>query len=305
MRWTNAQALAVRWPQGGDFSPDEPGFLDRRRQRIESMRQVQHLQSQLQQIQQLRTQHLTQLQQMRQNQLLRQQEEYDLLRLMQQGLTGSGRQQPSSATSSTSPAGGQYLSLPPLSLADLSSSPSSSSPTTLQHTDPSSSSIISLTPTALYLPLPPDLNRAFPCSSSSTSCPPHKPVYILSCSSCNLALSDRGMKASLLLRPNIALFSSDALPDNIGVLYLDGKDEDVWWKKGSTEKTAAAMVGGGGRAVRARTCDCLTQGMGCLGCGTVVGYHIVSPCERCTASDKRKSSNGHRVSLCLLSLLPE
>jgi hypothetical protein len=113
------------------------------------------------------------------------------------------------------------------------------------------------------------------------------------------------MKASLLLRPNIALFSSDALPDNIGVLYLDGKDEDVWWKKGSTEKTAAAMVGGGGRAVRARTCDCLTQGMGCLGCGTAVGYHIVSPCERCTASDKRKSSNGHRVSLCLLSLLPE
>ncbi|KAG9126686.1 hypothetical protein FRC07_002379 [Ceratobasidium sp. 392] len=41
----------------------------------------------------------------------------------------------------------------------------------------------------------------------------HK-VYVLDCKSCGTFLSNRGMKAVLLLRPNIALFSTDAMPVN-------------------------------------------------------------------------------------------
>ncbi|KAG9098749.1 hypothetical protein FS749_003042 [Ceratobasidium sp. UAMH 11750] len=41
----------------------------------------------------------------------------------------------------------------------------------------------------------------------------HK-VYVLNCKNCGMFLSNRGMKAVLLLRPNIALFSTDAMPVN-------------------------------------------------------------------------------------------
>lgn len=46
----------------------------------------------------------------------------------------------------------------------------------------------------------------------------------------------------------------------------------------------------------ARTCECLTQTLWCHGCGTAVGYMIVSPCLRCTSSitPNNRSTNGHR-----------
>ncbi|KAI0644571.1 hypothetical protein C8Q79DRAFT_781034 [Trametes meyenii] len=42
---------------------------------------------------------------------------------------------------------------------------------------------------------------------------PHK-VWILDCKSCGMFLTNRGMKAVLLLRPNVPLYSTDALPIN-------------------------------------------------------------------------------------------
>ncbi|EUC64211.1 FAM72 protein [Rhizoctonia solani AG-3 Rhs1AP] len=50
----------------------------------------------------------------------------------------------------------------------------------------------------------------------------HK-VYILDCKSCGTFLSNRGMKAVLLLRPNIALFSTDAMPVNCSPQPITGQ----------------------------------------------------------------------------------
>ncbi len=46
----------------------------------------------------------------------------------------------------------------------------------------------------------------------------------------------------------------------------------------------------------ARTCECLTQTLSCHGCGSSVGYMIVSPCQRCTSSITvtNRTTNGHR-----------
>lgn len=46
----------------------------------------------------------------------------------------------------------------------------------------------------------------------------------------------------------------------------------------------------------ARTCECLTQTLSCHGCGSSVGYMIVSPCQRCTSSISvtNRTTNGHR-----------
>ncbi|CAE6364417.1 unnamed protein product [Rhizoctonia solani] len=65
---------------------------------------------------------------------------------------------------------------------------------------------------------------------SETDVPPapvtgHK-VYILDCKSCGTFLSNRGMKARsavLLLRPNIALFSTDAMPVNCSPQPIAGQ----------------------------------------------------------------------------------
>ena len=45
-----------------------------------------------------------------------------------------------------------------------------------------------------------------------------------------------------------------------------------------------------------RTCECLTQTLWCHGCGTAVGYMIVTPCIRCTSSTtpNNRCTNGHR-----------
>lgn len=103
-------------------------------------------------------------------------------------------------------------------------------------------------------------------------------VYILSCAHCGCFVSDRGMKAVLLLRPSITLFSTDGMPYNCGPLYPDGGD------------------GIGYSEPVERTCDCLTQSIGCFGCGNTIGYHIICPCSRCvdSVSKHRRAANGHR-----------
>ncbi|KEI38567.1 uncharacterized protein L969DRAFT_546851 [Mixia osmundae IAM 14324] len=95
----------------------------------------------------------------------------------------------------------------------------------------------------------------------------HK-VYLLHCAKCDALLSDRGMRAVLLLKPDIVLFSSDAPPSNTAPMYCDAPAN-------------------GEKAVE-RTCECLTQSLGCL-CGSTVGYSIIAPCSRCTQSVARHS----------------
>ncbi|CAH7688280.1 FAM72 protein-domain-containing protein [Phakopsora pachyrhizi] len=104
-------------------------------------------------------------------------------------------------------------------------------------------------------------------------------VHLLSCAHCGCFVSDRGMKAVLLLRPSITLFSTDGMPYNCGPVYQDGHEDNY----GSSEPVE-------------RTCDCLTQSMGCYGCGNTIGYHIICPCSRCvdSVSKHRRAANGHR-----------
>lgn len=71
----------------------------------------------------------------------------------------------------------------------------------------------------------------------------------------------------------------------------------------TAEATAAAQTRASSSTSRdqrpptvARTCECLTQTLWCQGCGTAVGYMIVTPCLRCTSSiiPNNRSTNGHR-----------
>lgn len=97
------------------------------------------------------------------------------------------------------------------------------------------------------------------------------------------------LQAVLLLKPNITLYSTDSTPANCGPLW-----------------TPSRLGPGGGRnpvingeKPVERTCECLTQTLGCYGCGSSIGYSILSPCSRCTSSvvKHQRSSNGHRTVL--------
>ncbi|KAF8342345.1 FAM72 protein-domain-containing protein [Cantharellus anzutake] len=108
----------------------------------------------------------------------------------------------------------------------------------------------------------------------------HK-VYKIHCASCDTFLSDRGMKAVLLLRPNISLYSTDALPVNCSTP-----------PRSSAPSSSEPPV--------PRTCECLTQSLCCHGCGNPIGYAIVMPspcqCSKCSSSVTRhqNTANGHR-----------
>lgn len=90
----------------------------------------------------------------------------------------------------------------------------------------------------------------------------HK-VWILDCNNCDTFLTNRGMKAVLLLRPNVPLYSTDALPLNCSQ---------------PSESSSSSKL------TSHRTCECLTQSLSCHGCGSPIGYMIVVPCLRCTSS---------------------
>ncbi|KIM40193.1 hypothetical protein M413DRAFT_173673 [Hebeloma cylindrosporum] len=109
----------------------------------------------------------------------------------------------------------------------------------------------------------------------------HK-VWILNCIACNMFLTNRGMKAVLLLRPNVSLFSSDALPANCSA--YSATPEVL--SPPTTHKLNPSP----------RTCECLTQSLCCHGCGNTIGYMIVVPCVRCTSSmsASNRATNGHR-----------
>ncbi|KAF5393245.1 hypothetical protein D9757_000680 [Collybiopsis confluens] len=109
----------------------------------------------------------------------------------------------------------------------------------------------------------------------------HK-VWIIDCKSCGTFLTNRGMKAVLLLRPNVPLFSSDALPANCSIF--------------TSNPDALKPPPCRPSAHPSRTCDCLTQTLCCRVCGTTIGYMIVIPCFRCTSSISvnNRATNGHR-----------
>ncbi|KIK97371.1 hypothetical protein PAXRUDRAFT_136434 [Paxillus rubicundulus Ve08.2h10] len=111
----------------------------------------------------------------------------------------------------------------------------------------------------------------------------HK-VWILDCRSCGTFLTNRGMKAVLLLRPNVSLFSTDALPINCSAYSTN---PDALRPPPCRPSTSALPT---------RTCECLTQTLCCHTCGTAVGYMIVIPCSRCTSSitATNRATNGHR-----------
>ncbi|KAF8070547.1 hypothetical protein FPV67DRAFT_1413745 [Lyophyllum atratum] len=113
---------------------------------------------------------------------------------------------------------------------------------------------------------------------------PHK-VWILDCKSCDTFLTNRGMKAVLLLRPNVSLYSSDALPVNCSAYT---SNPDALRPRASCRPSSSH--------VPPRTCECLTQTLCCHGCGATIGYMIVIPCARCTSSmtATNRATNGHR-----------
>ncbi|SNX82502.1 uncharacterized protein MEPE_01208 [Melanopsichium pennsylvanicum] len=57
-------------------------------------------------------------------------------------------------------------------------------------------------------------------SQSSSKEAQHK-VYLLNCKHCGNFLSDRGMKAVLLLKPNITLYSTDIVPSTCGPFFAN------------------------------------------------------------------------------------
>ncbi|KAF5380378.1 hypothetical protein D9615_004505 [Tricholomella constricta] len=128
----------------------------------------------------------------------------------------------------------------------------------------------------------------FPANPYPSPPPPppisHK-VWILDCKSCGTFITNRGMKAVLLLRPNVSLYSSDALPINCSAYT---SNPDVLRSRASCRPPLPHFP--------PRTCECLTQTLCCHGCGATIGYMIVIPCARCTSSitATNRATNGHR-----------
>ncbi|OCH91662.1 hypothetical protein OBBRIDRAFT_712224, partial [Obba rivulosa] len=125
----------------------------------------------------------------------------------------------------------------------------------------------------------------------------HK-VWILDCKSCGTFLTNRGMRAVLLLRPNVPLFSTDALPINCSASSADTTPTSSAHRPYMISNAQATPSSSPELQTRipARTCECLTQTLCCHGCGNSVGYMIVVPCYRCTSSitANNRTTNGHR-----------
>ncbi|KAG8451378.1 hypothetical protein GDO86_003545 [Hymenochirus boettgeri] len=88
-------------------------------------------------------------------------------------------------------------------------------------------------------------------------------VSVLHCRFCEQVLSNRGMKAQLLVGTDLDMFSTDIPPtkavDFVGNCYF------------------------------LEACRCKLKMTACLKCGNEVGYHVVVPCQQCLHS----CTNGH------------
>ncbi|KAF8590971.1 hypothetical protein K439DRAFT_1328431 [Ramaria rubella] len=119
-------------------------------------------------------------------------------------------------------------------------------------------------------------------------------VYILDCKSCDTFLTNRGMRAVLLLQPEVPLYSSDALPVNCSA--NPGPPEYAPLHETRTNYSYSAGCPSGLPTPPLRTCECLTQTLCCHGCGNAVGYMVVIPCHRCcsSVSPTNRHTNRHR-----------
>ncbi|KAE9411352.1 hypothetical protein BT96DRAFT_961284 [Gymnopus androsaceus JB14] len=129
---------------------------------------------------------------------------------------------------------------------------------------------------------PPNPYAPLPTQPSVQQPVPHK-VWIVDCKTCGAFLSNRGMRAVLLLRPNVPLFSTDALPSNTSAFTSNPEA-----LKPPTSSRPSTLP--------SRSCECLTQTLCCQRCGSTIGYMIVIPCARCTSSisASNRTTNGHR-----------
>ena len=130
----------------------------------------------------------------------------------------------------------------------------------------------------------PTANSSVDAHTSSFAPPIAQKVWLLECKHCRTFLTNRGMKvrvdhqfvqrpvirgrssspqAVLLLRPNVPLYSTDALPANCSAYSA---------RSPSIESPHQQPI-----EQQPRTCECLTQTLCCHGCGTSVGYMIVVP----------------------------
>ncbi|KAI0689956.1 hypothetical protein BC835DRAFT_1418116 [Cytidiella melzeri] len=128
----------------------------------------------------------------------------------------------------------------------------------------------------------------------------HK-VWIVDCQSCGMFLTNRGMKAVLLLRPHVPLYSTDAMPINCSTQPMTVASSPTSARLATSASASSTSAMDQVEHISpppsaGRTCECLTQTLWCHGCGTSVGYMIVVPCVRCTSSMTvtNRSTNGHR-----------
>ncbi|KAI0000419.1 FAM72 protein-domain-containing protein [Russula vinacea] len=117
-------------------------------------------------------------------------------------------------------------------------------------------------------------------TTSSFAPPIVQNVWLIECKHCRTFLTNRGMKAVLLLRPQVALYSTDALPVNCSAYSARPPSTDSPHQQPNRQQH--------------RTCECLTQTLCCHGCGTSVGYTVVVPCTLCISSGANRGTNGHR-----------
>ncbi|KAK9761026.1 hypothetical protein K7432_014397 [Basidiobolus ranarum] len=92
-----------------------------------------------------------------------------------------------------------------------------------------------------------------------------KKVLLLNCTHCQTLITDRAMKAMLVARPNVHLYSTDWEPINC----ITEEDEQE----------------------RLRiSCSCEVQRTACSCCGNIIGYYILRACGRCIS----QNANGHK-----------
>ncbi|KAJ8457064.1 hypothetical protein ONZ51_g11754 [Trametes cubensis] len=139
---------------------------------------------------------------------------------------------------------------------------------------------------------------------------PHK-VWILDCKTCGTFLTNRGMKAVLLLRPNVPLYSTDALPINCSA--FSPLPEQPSSTSSHAPSLSVSSTGSSSSYVSAGASSTRSSISG-PSSGYQPGdpvppsatsperppsrtwYMIVSPCQRCTSSitANNRSTNGHR-----------
>ncbi|OBZ67042.1 hypothetical protein A0H81_12862 [Grifola frondosa] len=118
-------------------------------------------------------------------------------------------------------------------------------------------------------------------------------------------LTSTPAQAVLLLRPNVPLYSTDALPVNCSAFSSSPDSTSAPSSSSSAPSSSSPPANPapftqpstlGAERPLTRTCECLTQTLCCHGCGSAVGYMIVSPCHRCTSSitANNRATNGHR-----------